>query len=173
MPKIIDHDAHKKDLARRAAAVFSKHGYAGIGMRGIAEHLNVSKSALYHYFPTKEALFLDSTEFVMSQIMEDVPENPLSEDDGLRHLVASMKKDFGAEMVLVFEYLRGKDPAHIASDEAMQSALSTYLQSVERIVGVEKAHETLVRIMGTLMIDYMSGGTWDLGDFQLESPQKP
>ncbi|WIY23734.1 helix-turn-helix domain-containing protein [Parasedimentitalea psychrophila] len=27
-------------------------------MRGLAEHLGDSKSALYHYFPTKGALFL-------------------------------------------------------------------------------------------------------------------
>ena len=57
MPKIIDRDAYRAELAGKAIAVFTEHGYNGLGMRGIAEAIGVSKSALYHYFPTKKDLF--------------------------------------------------------------------------------------------------------------------
>jgi AcrR family transcriptional regulator len=159
MPKIVDRDKYKKDLAERAAGFFSKHGYAGVGMRGIAEHLGMSKSALYHYFPTKESLFLSSTESIMSRVDEAPLDVETTEAAQLQALVGSMQGDFGPEMALVFDYLRGKKPAEIASDEAMQLSISTYLKTVERIVGPERAVETLSVVMGHLMLDYLSGGT--------------
>lgn len=159
MPKIIDRDAHKKELAERAAVFFSKHGYAGVGMRGIADHLGVSKSALYHYFPTKEALFLACTETIMGRIGEIDVDDGATEEAKLEALVRSMKSDFGAEMSLVFDYLRGKTAQEIADDKAMQISLSTFLGTVERIVGAERAVETLERVMGRLLVDYMSGGS--------------
>lgn len=158
MPKIVDRDRYKKDLAERAAGLFSKHGYAGVGMRGIAEHLGMSKSALYHYFPTKETLFLASTETVMSRVDEAPLDATMTEEAQLQALVNSMRSEFGAEMALVFDYLRGKNADEIASDEAMQVSLSTYLNVVEQIVGPERAAEALSTIMGKLILDYLSGG---------------
>jgi AcrR family transcriptional regulator len=159
MPKIIDRDKYKKDLAERAAGFFAKHGYAGVGMRGIAEHLGMSKSALYHYFPTKESLFVASTESIMSRVDYAALDSATTEAPQLKVLVDSMRGDFGPEMALLFDYLRGKSRAEIASDEAMQLALSTYLKAVKRIVGPERAVETLSVVMGHLMMDYLSGGT--------------
>jgi AcrR family transcriptional regulator len=159
MPKIVDREKYKKDLAERAAGFFSKHGYAGVGMRGIAEYLGLSKSALYHYFPTKESLFFACTEIIMSGNGEIVFDDSISEEAKLQALVNSMRSEFGAEMALVFDYLRGKNPAEIASDEAMQISLAAYLKTVERIVGPERAVETLSGVLGKLMLDYLSGET--------------
>ena len=68
MPKIVDHQAHSQHLAQRAAGYFSDHGYAGTSMRAVAQHLGLSKSALYHYFPSKEDLFLACTKQVMAHL---------------------------------------------------------------------------------------------------------
>lgn len=160
MPKVVDRDKYKRDIAVRAAGFFSKHGYAGVGMRGIAEHLGMSKSALYHYFPTKQALFVASTESIMSRVDEASSDVEMTEEEQLQNLVASMRSEFGSEMGLVFDYLRGKSPAEIAADDAMQISCSTYLKVVERIVGPERAVETLTVVMGRLMLDYLSGGIW-------------
>ena len=159
MPKIVDRSKYKKDLAERAAGFFSKHGYAGVGMRGIAEHLGMSKSALYHYFPTKKSLFLACTEAIMIGNGEITFDDTISEEAQLQALVNSMRGGFGAEMALVFDYLRGKSPAEIAADEAMQISLSANLKAVERIVGPERAVETLSGVLGKLMLDYLSGET--------------
>lgn len=49
-------------LARRireaAARLFARRGFHGTGMRHIAEEAGVSIGALYHYFPSKEDVFL-------------------------------------------------------------------------------------------------------------------
>ncbi len=49
-------------LARRirdaAARLFARYGFHGAGMRLIAEEAGVSIGALYHYFPSKEDVFM-------------------------------------------------------------------------------------------------------------------
>ncbi len=156
MPKIVDHDAHRTDLALRAAAYFSEHGYGGVSMRKVATHLGVSKSALYHYFPTKEALFLAATQEVMKTVA--VPQtSDATPEDRLSALAEAMAPTFGGEMALLFDYLRGKSPEEIAGDEAMQLSLATHLNAIAEIVGEQAAQETLERMMGRLLIGYFRG----------------
>jgi AcrR family transcriptional regulator len=57
MPKIVDHDRYRKELIFKSFDLFAEKGYAAITMRQIAQGLGVSTGTLYHYFPSKEALF--------------------------------------------------------------------------------------------------------------------
>lgn len=45
-------------ILRAGARLFAGHGYHETGMRAIAAAAGVSIGALYHYFPSKEAVFL-------------------------------------------------------------------------------------------------------------------
>ena len=157
MPKIVDHKAHSQDLAQRAAKYFSDHGYAGTSMRKVAAYLGLSKSALYHYFPTKEHLFLACTRQVMGGFDGNFIDATASEEENLAQLKEVLRKDFASEMALVFEYLRGKSSTEIANDEAMQVAMDAYRKMVASIVGEDEAEECLARLFGSLMLDYMSG----------------
>lgn len=56
MPKIVDHDQYRQDLLHQSFDLFAEKGYS-ITMRQIAQGLGVSTGTLYHYFPSKEALF--------------------------------------------------------------------------------------------------------------------
>lgn len=56
MPKIVDHDQYRKTLLYQAFDLFAEKGYS-ITMRQMAQGLGVSTGTLYHYFPSKEALF--------------------------------------------------------------------------------------------------------------------
>jgi AcrR family transcriptional regulator len=57
MPKIVDHEQYRKELLAKCFDLFAEKGYAAITMRQIAEGLKVSTGTLYHYFPSKKALF--------------------------------------------------------------------------------------------------------------------
>ncbi len=157
MPKIIDHKAHSQDLAQRATKYFSDHGYAGTSMRKVAAYLGLSKSALYHYFPTKEDLFLACTKEVMAGFDAEFVDLEASEEENLARLTDFMRKDFGTEMALVFDYLRGKNPAEIAADEAMQLSIQSYRKVFVAISGEERADDVMARLFGGLLVDYMSG----------------
>lgn len=57
MPKIVDHDQYRKELLTKCFNLFATKGYASVTMRQIAKEIGVSTGTLYHYFPSKQALF--------------------------------------------------------------------------------------------------------------------
>jgi AcrR family transcriptional regulator len=57
MPKIVDHDQYRKELLTKCFDLFARKGYASVTMRQIAQEIGVSTGTLYHYFPSKQALF--------------------------------------------------------------------------------------------------------------------
>jgi len=163
MPKQIDHDAYRRDLARKAAPLFSEHGYSALGMRRIAEELGLSKSALYHYFPTKKSLFLACTEAVMSetQAAEITGEAGQGGADGLIALAKNLEPGFAGEMSLLFDYLRGKNAEEIAADPAMCIANDHLLGKVKSLAGQTHADAVLCLLMGTLLMRHFTGGRPD------------
>ncbi|WP_414623055.1 TetR/AcrR family transcriptional regulator [Calothrix sp. CCY 0018] len=62
MPKIVDHEKYRKELLWKSFDLFASKGYASVTMREIAKELGVSTGTLYHYFPNKEAIFLQLVE---------------------------------------------------------------------------------------------------------------
>ncbi|MFN6568350.1 TetR/AcrR family transcriptional regulator [Dendronalium sp. ChiSLP03b] len=67
MPKIVDHDQYRKELLAKCFDLFAQTGYGSITMRQIAQGLNVSTGTLYHYFPSKQALFEQLVEEINQQ----------------------------------------------------------------------------------------------------------
>jgi AcrR family transcriptional regulator len=62
MPKVVDHVQYRKQLLGQAFEQFARHGYGQLTMRQLAQELNVSTGTLYHYFPSKETLFIQLIE---------------------------------------------------------------------------------------------------------------
>ncbi|MDO6966650.1 TetR/AcrR family transcriptional regulator [Rhizobium alvei] len=54
-----DYDKVRDDIIEKAASMFAKRGYAATSIGDIAEACDCSKSRLYHYFDSKEAILLD------------------------------------------------------------------------------------------------------------------
>src|SRR5262245_7942439 len=50
-------DERRRLLVERATALFGEHGYEELSMARIAREAGISKPLLYHYFPSKRALF--------------------------------------------------------------------------------------------------------------------
>lgn len=67
MPKIVDHDRYRKELLQGCLALFAERGYGSITMRQIAQGLGVSTGTLYHYFPSKEGLFMQLVQELCEQ----------------------------------------------------------------------------------------------------------
>src|SRR5580692_3021900 len=51
-------DERRRQLLDAGAALFAQHAYEEISMRQIAAAAGVSKPLLYHYFPSKNELFM-------------------------------------------------------------------------------------------------------------------
>ncbi len=55
--KRLDVDARRRQLLERGAELFTSHRYDELSMTRIAAEVGISKSLLYHYFPSKQAFF--------------------------------------------------------------------------------------------------------------------
>ena len=62
MPKIVDHDARRVDLARAAAAVARRDGIDEVTVRNVASQAGVSAGALRHYFPRQADLLRENVD---------------------------------------------------------------------------------------------------------------
>jgi TetR/AcrR family transcriptional regulator, transcriptional repressor of aconitase len=168
MPKIVDHDAYRKELARKAADVFTRHGYSALGIRKIADELGISKSLLYHYFDGKEDLFAASTEEVLARDtggeMPELIEQQTSPEERLNALFSAylqMEQHFEGELSLMLDYLRGRDPSDVANDPNMQKAMKSHKQLVEKAVGSKHADTVLCCMYGLLLVRYFDGKSTD------------
>jgi AcrR family transcriptional regulator len=51
-------DERQDQILRAAAGLFVKHGYGGTSIRDIANQVGLLPGSIYHYFPSKEDLFV-------------------------------------------------------------------------------------------------------------------
>lgn len=67
MPKQIDHEIRKKQIAEATWRVILDKGMAGASVRNIAEEAGVSLGALRHYFTTQDELLVYAMRLVKEQ----------------------------------------------------------------------------------------------------------
>ncbi|HRP12464.1 MAG TPA: TetR/AcrR family transcriptional regulator [Terricaulis sp.] len=54
-----DYDQRRADIVAHAARLYAKHGFLGASVADLAMACDVSKSAIYHYYPSKEDILYD------------------------------------------------------------------------------------------------------------------
>lgn len=171
MPKIVDRAQQRQEIVAKAAPVFSEFGYSGLGMRQIADKLGMSKSALYHYFPSKEELFAACTRHVVGRDGDlaetaSVGGTPEEKATALIAVVTEIEKDFQGEMYLLMDYIRGKTPSAVARDKNMKLANERYLALVAEFVGEEAAPQILTITLGGLVQRLLDGKKTRLVDIE-------
>lgn len=57
MPKIVDPEFYRKELLGKSFDLLAEKGYVNVTTRQLAKELGISTGAMYHYFPSKKALF--------------------------------------------------------------------------------------------------------------------
>jgi AcrR family transcriptional regulator len=105
MPKVVDREQMKADIAHKAIPLFRQRGYRGLSFREIARELGMSKSGLYHYFSSKEELFAycGQSIFQTQLSLESLEESP----DLARALlgyVGKIEALFRQELALIAEF---------------------------------------------------------------------
>ena len=64
----IDYEEKRKTITQNAARIFARDGFAGASLSDVAESCKMSKSLIYHYYDSKEAILYD----VMNEHMDDL-----------------------------------------------------------------------------------------------------
>jgi len=105
-----DYDAKRDAITTHAAKLFARKGFAGASISELAECCAVSKSLIYHYYPSKEAILFD----VMKDHIDDLlgvvethNSNDAPPDEEFTHLTkALLRRYVGAanqQKVLLYE----------------------------------------------------------------------
>lgn len=84
MPKIVDHDARREQIARAACRVIARRGLDGLTLRDVAAEIGFANGALKPYFPTKAAL----SQAAFTHVFEQTGRRVERGTDGLRGAAA-------------------------------------------------------------------------------------
>lgn len=80
----------RQRIRREAAALFREKGFNGTSMSDLAAEVGMTKSSLYHHFPSKQALLSEIIELTVSRVtplMEEIIAMDLPVDERLRRAV--------------------------------------------------------------------------------------
>jgi len=167
MPKRVDHEAYRQQIITKAAELFEAQGYEGVGMRDVANHVGISKSALYHYFPGKEALFEGVVRATVQQDITGLPPAmaavPFAErlEAFLGYMLAN-EDWYARQYAILMEYVRVRDADERA--EPMVEATEQYVQGMADFLGItpDEARAFYHHLTGVLLQRIFDGRQTDL-----------
>jgi len=98
MPKIVDRSHKRQQILDAAVRTFARHGYHGTNLQRVATAAGMAKSSLYHYFPTREALFTALVRQLMRRevaVFRDLARAPGPPEERFRALLEVLTSLFG------------------------------------------------------------------------------
>jgi AcrR family transcriptional regulator len=146
MPKLVDHASYRKQLLAQCLDLFAERGYSALTMRQIAEALDVSTGTLYHYFPTKEALFQQLAEEITEQsvfeALAQAPRGPSFEERlmSLFHFLAEHEEAFQKQFLIMSDYFQHRDLYGENARAILRAGVERYDQSIQSCLRVRDAH---------------------------------
>ncbi|WP_164723104.1 TetR/AcrR family transcriptional regulator [Arachnia propionica] len=167
MPKLVDHDVRRREIAQAVWAVIAERGIEGVTLRSVAAEAGVSVGRIQHYYASREELVRDSCRELLkaaTQRFEAVDDTTPVEK--LRRLVlgripTTPEFAIGTSIWLAYEAKSVDDPV-IA--ELVQRGHAGGVQEAATLLsecGVTDASAVALRLMATaegLAIRVLVGG---------------
>lgn len=182
----------REKILEVAEGLFAYAGYAGVGMRQLAATVGLSKSSLFHHFPTKLDLYGAVLDGVLARIENGLlhasdenasPEAQLT--DWIDSVICTLSEDVPAGR-LMMRALVDEEPfpaiqisAEIETDRELMPFEVRLAAIVDRISGVLErgiaagvfrpvsVGDTLLSVIGAVVFHFASG---DLGEALLAEP---
>ncbi|MEM9137131.1 MAG: TetR/AcrR family transcriptional regulator [Cyanobacteria bacterium P01_F01_bin.42] len=178
MPKVVDHERYRKELLQGSLELFAERGYGSITMRQIAQGLSVSTGTLYHYFPSKEQIFMQLVQELceqdVSSFFAQAPRTGSAEErlQAVMDFVLQNVQYYYQQLLLWVDFHQqtrngGEEEAHFLRQlwERSRDLLVDYLQVSDEIV----ADFVLVFIDGLVLQYIYNRGVQDSDWFRQQS----
>ncbi len=171
MPRIVDRDQVRADLLARCISLFADQGFAGLTMRRLAKALGVSTGTLYHYFPSKEAVFEGVVRAVaVREIEAAMASLPETIDDPVAVLldyIEAHETRLVEQFLVLIEYLRAQtiDPGSDQVRGALLAYHGRFFDTLGAVLGIDDpraSQATFLFLRGLLLQRFLDGGTTPL-----------
>ncbi|HKR69472.1 MAG TPA: helix-turn-helix domain-containing protein [Streptosporangiaceae bacterium] len=142
-----------------AVELFSEHGYEGTSLREIAEHLGVTKAALYYHFKSKEDIILSLVEDYQAQmdaLIGWARERPGNAET--RREILDRYMHIVAERSQVFRMLHQNQAALNTMASALRTLKNAPLQLADQLAGPDASLRERARAMmalGSMSVGWM------------------
>ncbi len=143
MPKIVDHDRYRQELLLKCFDLFAQRGYGSLTMRQIAKEIGVSTGTLYHYFPSKEALFVQLIEEITKQDtsisadalqgLETIEERILA----LGQFLMEHEDYFHKQTLIFINFFQQPELEQEPIIEAVKRSNQLYQEAIEQFLGID------------------------------------
>lgn len=80
-----------EEILAAAGSLFAQQGYAATDVGAVSERLGVAKGTIYHYFPSKERLFLSAVDRGMRGLLEQVERDAADAEDALDRITLTIR----------------------------------------------------------------------------------
>ena len=91
----------REKILQSAVQLFLGEGYEATSVNDICKHAGVSKGCFYHYFETKQVLFLSLMENWSGRVMQSVLGEPITEDSNAKDVLIQMPYQFNMAFAAV------------------------------------------------------------------------
>ncbi|XWK90682.1 MAG: TetR/AcrR family transcriptional regulator [Phormidium sp.] len=136
MPKIVDREQYRRELLDKCFDLFAQKGYGSITMRQIAEGLGVSTGTLYHYFPSKKALYEQLVEEIHKQDLLKVAaelEGTQTLQERIEACGRFLKKNedyFIKQTLIMIDFCQSNDAQEIKGNAVFKRTIDGTLQAI-------------------------------------------
>lgn len=152
MPRIVDHDKRKREIARSALMLFSKQGYHESSFSDIASACRLSRSNIYNYFKNKDEIFHYAVVELLNSITQNIEliahQDSLTLAQKLQRIYQLFTNDFGdgknASIILDLSLrLKRKDTKLVAT---LDNSAANLRKNIENLFVSENANLPYVQI---------------------------
>lgn len=145
MPKIVDRDLYRKELLNKCFDLFAQRGYGSLTMRQIAKEIGVSTGTIYHYFSSKEDLFvqlieesteqdiLSANDEIENQNLETIEEKILA----LGQFILKHGDYFRKQTLLFINFIQQPELEQLQIVEAIKKSYQRYQEEMMKFLGID------------------------------------
>ena len=142
MPKIVDSQQYRQELLSNCFDLFANRGYANVTTRQIAKELGVSTGTLYHYFPSKQALFEQLVEQISWQdfeILKNIDKNQSIPNRiiALGELLLE-NQEYAVKQAAIWDnFYQQQSAREISNNSVFQQADRRYEQAISELLDLD------------------------------------
>ncbi|MEM8614660.1 MAG: TetR/AcrR family transcriptional regulator [Cyanobacteria bacterium P01_H01_bin.105] len=154
MPKIVDSEQYRKELLHQCFDLFADKGYANVTTRQLSKALGISTGAMYHYFPSKQALFEQLVEEICFQDVQLFQtavhgHTPSDRIEELGNLLIEHEEHFIKQATIWVDFYQNHALAEINESLIFQQVDQQYQQAMVDLLGIPDLK--LARFIWTLI----------------------